>query len=500
MYDQRNLISTFNETALQDRREERRVYLFMIGACLAFVALVAPYRSVHLPQVLLISLAALLALFCLKFAVEDYDKLLLLFAIYAPFQKVLAGDFGGLMDAFNLTNILGFFLIIGWLSRSFMNNEPIYKRTAIDFPLVFFIFLSSISVLRGELMLSAGDIFKPLFELKRWLMPMILYFIVFNNIRNNRTMRRLVVAVAVTTAMIGFLSIKKFYLDKGGLSGSVSIRRARLTVIADQPNNLGAFFCYYTFLLVAFWAYNLSRLKAWLLLLPIAACTRSMLLTFSRGAQVSFLVGLTVFALLRSRKFFILAFVPLIIFFTINPNMIPGFMVGRMQNTVQADGSLDASANGRLMVWKGALRVIRDYPVWGVGFENFRQYIWRPEYGVHQTLDAHNIYLLIAAEMGLIAFGAFMVVLLIIMYKAMYVFFFAETQFQRLVATGFIAGYSAMLVANLFGSRLKSNEIVFQFWILTAVVVKMASVIKEARVKRIEEAQKAWEEISGFSI
>jgi hypothetical protein len=100
-----------------------------------------------------------------------------------------------------------------------------------------------------------------------------------------------------------------------------------------------------------------------------------------------------------------------------------------------------------------------DYPILGIGFGEFRETV--PEYqrklGIQaEVLDAHNLYLEIAAEtgaVGLMAWGLFLGFGLFVALRAWLVggqSGSAKDRWIRLMATGVISGLIAWLVASAF--------------------------------------------------
>jgi O-antigen ligase len=71
------------------------------------------------------------------------------------------------------------------------------------------------------------------------------------------------------------------------------------------------------------------------------------------------------------------------------------------------------STGWRLAWWAGALRVISEYPIFGVGPRNF-SLIDGPTYGFRSTFHAHNLYLNVATEHGLVGLALLLAVLVTI--------------------------------------------------------------------------------------
>jgi putative inorganic carbon (hco3(-)) transporter len=80
--------------------------------------------------------------------------------------------------------------------------------------------------------------------------------------------------------------------------------------------------------------------------------------------------------------------------------MVTGFLlVGHTGGS-----SLDESAADRIYAWYAGIHMVRDSPIWGVGFGNF---------GEHHALFAHNSFLHCAAEVGLVGYFLWLSVLVV---------------------------------------------------------------------------------------
>jgi hypothetical protein len=97
--------------------------------------------------------------------------------------------------------------------------------------------------------------------------------------------------------------------------------------------------------------------------------------------------------------------------------MAPADYIERLRSITEAQ---DASVIGRLVSWKVALEMIKDKPLFGIGFKNmvfdYQTYLTRVEipaaWGEIPSRVAHNSYLQVCAETGTIAFTVFMFMIL----------------------------------------------------------------------------------------
>jgi O-antigen ligase len=72
----------------------------------------------------------------------------------------------------------------------------------------------------------------------------------------------------------------------------------------------------------------------------------------------------------------------------------------------------DATAAQRMMMWRAAVAMWRDYPVFGVGFGSSNFIALSPRYsGDTQGRVAHNTYLQVLADSGILAFSVYLVLM-----------------------------------------------------------------------------------------
>ena len=469
-----------------------------MGILILFMAFII-VKDFSIPSLIIIGVGALGGLALLLISPSHPEIPFYLLTAYIPFNRILPCDFGGTF-AVNLTNLLFILVMLGGFSRS-MRQGRFLQNASLNVPILLFVFLGAISLVRGSMEYGSGYLWHVITPLKRWLTTPFLYFLTLFVVRDKRTLKTAVVIMMICLTVVGLMAVRD-YIEEG--SGS-SIEADRIGGIAEQPNMLAAFFCYYMFILASFYLCNLSKPKYWLLLIPFLICFRGIQVTFSRGGYLAFLAGAMALSFFRSKLLFALVIVGLILA-VLNPVLLPKGIAYRLLSTfknvevleeerreegkeenlgeVAADiykgegNILDRSAQSRLEIWKGALRMIGDYPAFGTGYGTFFYMIpfYTPELRGMQ-IDAHNSYLIIAAEMGLPALFAFLLILSVAFWKGYRLYKTAKDPFIKATALGFLAGLFGLLMANMFGSRLDHEEIAGYFWILCALI--MRSVVLE---------------------
>ncbi len=161
------------------------------------------------------------------------------------------------------------------------------------------------------------------------------------------------------------------------------------------PNEYGYFCSVVTSMLLAL-AMRGYRRKPCLLL--SAAGIIGLILSGSRGAMLGLAVALVILAL-ESKKFLrTLLFVLPMALFLLLFSLFPTQLLDRSEDPV-------TTVEGRMMVWSGALIAFTQHPLIGIGSRNLETMM--NDFVDAGHLAAHNAYLQILAENGVVGFGLF---------------------------------------------------------------------------------------------
>jgi putative inorganic carbon (HCO3(-)) transporter len=126
----------------------------------------------------------------------------------------------------------------------------------------------------------------------------------------------------------------------------------------------------------------------------------------------------------------------------------------------------------RFLVWKSALRMIRESPLTGTGAGNFK--IIYPLYrsseewhvsGINaRVVEAHNDYLQIASELGLIGLGIFIWLLV----NALRIFK-KLLKTESILITGLLASVISMLISAVFEFPFHNPATALTFWMILGI-------------------------------
>ncbi len=474
---------TVNEPQINAQSHDDIKLYFLFFAMISVLVFILA-KEISLPRVVTIPIAVIgvFAFIYTSFA-KPHISLLILTA-YAPFSRVITGQFGTQIVGLNLTNIMIIFIFIGWAFYASMNERELFTRASISPWILAFCVWGLFAVLRARVVYGEAydmDSFFILF--KRWATPILLYFLGLNIVRDRESFKKVLFVIMFVTFMISLMAIRD-YMNVG----TGSLESSRVGGVFEQPNILGAFFVYNMFFFLGFFLYYWHSFKYWLLLIPFLAAFRGIMVTFSRGAYLAFAFGEFMTTFFRSKALFIVSSI-ILISVILNPAFLPEGIQYRLSQTfsrgqvisTNVEDVTDSSAGKRMLIWQGAIQMIKDEPLFGFGYGVFPFLIgsYVPQI---KEMDAHNTYLILAAEMGMPALVMFLIILMLVIKNSWWLLRHVEDKYFKAFALGVLGGMFGLLVANMFGSRLNSEEVSSYFWLLSGLVMRAVIMKKNNQI------------------
>ncbi len=215
----------------------------------------------------------------------------------------------------------------------------------------------------------------------------------------------------------------------------------------------------------------------------------SLLATYSRGAWFAFLISMVVFFILdffkkklspRQIEWIAIVFVVGTTFTSIKYGHV---ITGRLANSREA--LVSERKHSRLGIAKDALRIIEQYPLTGVGLDNYR---YHADKEIQGTRIVHNAYLLVAAQQGLPG-----LVLFILLNFTIFIYGFKIKNSQDVVlyhlGIAAMTGLLSLFIYHLAAPDYRLVVINMHHWRAVAMIV--AILIADERNRLIRD-QMAW--------
>ena len=430
------------------------VCVFITLACSVALMVNAekPYRAFLIPLVLLIIFMGLW-----KFKLVVFTLI-----AYMPFNIAIQDMNSNSATGINPVNLMLLLVIVSWCKEQIIRRNDIQIRAPLTLPLGIFFLLALFSLFNGAGKTETTWV-ENIIDLKQWLTPMLLFFVVINCIDDLKDIKLLITLMGLAIIVVGCLSIKD-YLRLGYDVDN------RIDGLMGQANELGAFLAQYVFVFLGLALIGReAKIKKLFYFIVIGVGVIAMLLTFSRGAYIAFAVAFIAMVFFKSR---LLAIPLVLIFYLLGMLFLPATVMERVSMTFEANDDvsavkLESSAQSRMVIWQGALKMIADNPLFGVGYAAFPSVI--TDY-IPERKDAHNMYLLIAGEMGLLSLAVFAWLFFRIIRNTVRTYKDTNDDFIKALAYGYIFCLVCVLIVNMFGSRLERAELTTFFWTIIAAL------------------------------
>ncbi len=197
--------------------------------------------------------------------------------------------------------------------------------------------------------------------------------------------------------------------------------------------------------------------------LLLAAC---LLLTFARGAWLGFFAGFLFLFAFTGWKRFAAALIILGLLLSLTVAFAPPAIKAQLGGSFTSLG-VDTSSADRLLIWKTGWKMFLDKPLFGHGLNTFMSVFERykpPEYS--EIVYAHNCFLQIAAETGIIGLLVFLWFCASILVRAISKFFSSHDKLVKAAVIGAAACIIATLTNSFVDTNLYSLPLAVLFWSL----------------------------------
>lgn len=357
-----------------------------------------------------------------------------------------------------------------WLLTRVASGRIPFTRSRITAPVLAWLFAIALSLLVGlpSLHLDRTEALSAVLYAVRWLLYFGAFLLVADVVRTRRSAQIVVVAllaVAATVAIAGFVQLKVFPDFSSMVPKGWDPHVGRLLSTWYDPNFVGGFFAFA--LLVALGIAWESRGRTRVVLLGVTGMLlAALLLTYSRSAYAGLLVGGGLFALLRARIILVIGALVAVLAFATVP---------RIQERVIGVRSVDETASLRLVSWNNALEVLRDHPVFGVGYNTYRfaqvRYAFLKDPAEHSAGGSDSSILTVAVTTGAFGLVAYTWLLAAMLRTA-----WAATKgdgFRRGLGYGSLCGFVALLVHGQFINGLLFPHLMLVTWIVLGTLIAL---------------------------
>ncbi|WP_371371570.1 O-antigen ligase family protein [Sporomusa aerivorans] len=355
-----------------------------------------------------------------------------------------------------------------WVGKMFVTKKLLLRRTPFDAIIGLLVILSAASIAGSP---DRDFSFYNYYHLMgRYI---LIYYLVINNLTSLYQLKRLVWSV-LTSAI--FVTLYGFYQYIHGVDISAfqwvdgeqfPELKVRVFSTLQNPNLLAGFLVVVMSLAVGLGLHTESTRGKLLLLALVATLGTCLVLTYSRGAWLSIVAVTAICGHLYNRK--------ILWFFLVIPLVLLFCQDAVMERLVSILNPTDTSSTLRIALWESTIAMILDKPLLGIGWGAY--WMVYPEYDFFLNnpaatiVHAHNMYLHIAAEIGVPGLLVFLGIIYGHTRKAMDVLNRTKNRWVAGIMLGVVAAVLGLAVNGFTDYVMFNVQMSMLFWLLNAVVI-----------------------------
>jgi len=401
---------------------------------------------------------------------------------------------------------LKLFVIIGitlWALKCLKDNKIIWKKSGINLYILLFILIMSMSLLISDYKMVS------LKEYIIFLSYFFIYFLITNNIEDKRQFNLSIHLLFITSFIISVYTLLHYY-------GFISYLKEFGPVMSTigQKNWISNYLSLIFPIIFSFFLLGeIKRNKIFYYLL-LSVLYTTLLICQSRGIWIS--ISLTAILAIyiifkfklfevfhKNQKWLVLLLVTFliitIIYSTDNPlNKSAITVPQRALSTFDMDGS---SVNVRLLMWKTSLEMIKDKPLFGSGIGTFKiNYLdyqaelikSNPYYAKYsgKAEEAHNEYLQMGAELGIVGVGVFLAILFIFYSLVLHYLKKGNSNNNKIIVLGLIMGITSFLIHGSFTFPLHVTALGSGFFIILGLTMVYLKDFNFSEFNKLKDSKK----------
>lgn len=244
--------------------------------------------------------------------------------------------------------------------------------------------------------------------------------------------------------------------------------KTRVFSFFDNPNVLGEYLIIITSLGVGmFWKEKNKYIKS-AYFISVIVSALCLLMTSSRGSMIGLILALCIFVLVSEKRFILLG---IMVLFAL-PLILPDTLAQRLASAISMN---DTSSLYRKSIYQACFNMFQDYSLTGIGVGAFS--LVYPTYALSAAyaFHAHNIYLQIALETGILGLSLFLGLIIFSVQKMYFGARKVDNDYKYLI-TMILGGFAGLLVQGLVDNIWYDYSMCIMFWLTIALGISAVKI------------------------
>ena len=440
---------------LQLSNVERRAHFSKIGGVVALaIGLTCILVALSVKSVVALFFVLIVVLFLLLDLKSFLFSLILLRVNLDAFHGKLNISLGEYREL-SLPTILGIIIFFTGLAYLATRKTNFWKMPAVR-PYVFFFGACLASfLLSGGAMNTLGE----LMELGSFLFLYVMTVDILQDEKDIKKAVNLLILSSLIPLGMGFIELfTKFDFHQiMGLEPSY-----RLYSVTTHCNVYAFYLVTLSILVTSILLQEKSHSKRQGLFVLLGLLAIQLIFTYARGVWISLVLALLILGIVKHRKLFILTPLGIGLAIYLFPSIVERFA------PVMNSGSLEnTSLAWRINLWLLSINYFIQHPIFGIGFGN---YIFVEHDMIDVYIGAHNDYLRILVETGVIGFSCFIGLLLSLLRLGIRAYKKSHSTYHKHLCLGFLGLLAAYVVTSTSENFFNQGTIQWYFWTYAAVI------------------------------
>ncbi len=355
-----------------------------------------------------------------------------------------------------------------WAGQLILAKERPFARNSLTLPILLYLGANALGVIFSQDPVNSLN-----YSSSLWII--LAYFIVFNYLKDMKTIRRLLTLLLVVSSLMGGYGILQHYLGVD--------RESVWKLFGEYPRATGLFGMPLTYggqLLIIFpIAVSLTlgendwRKRVWYLLSSLLLFS-GILWCWTRGVWLGAIGALVILGVMKGRKYLL----PIILTLTVVVSSLllssPSFF-----KRVKSIGDKSKISMSRTIIWRSTVKMIRDYPITGVGPGCYsmvqEDYRLTEREKKASSCHAHNNLLQEIASNGIIGILSYLLLWYVIFKVGITSLRTSEEQdYKNSLLLGIIASLAGFHIAGMFEYNWGDSEVALLMWLVVGIMMVIA--------------------------
>lgn len=371
-----------------------------------------------------------------------------------------------------------------WLVKIINSEEYFLKKTKLDLPLILFSLVLVLSLFISKTKTVS------LQEFIIFLSYILIFFLITNNLNNKLDFNSFIILFFMISSLVSIYTIIQYY----GLDPYLSDLHS-LTSTIGQKNWISNYLAMIFPVAFSYFLLEQTKKNKIIYFVLLAVLYTTLMICQSRGIwiSISLTIILAIYIIIkfkfyeifkRNKKWLFLLLVTFliitIIYSTDNPLNKSAITVP--QRAISTFDEQDPSINTRLLMWKTTFEMIKEKPLLGSGIGTFKmnyldyqaEFLKDNPYYVKysgKAGEAHNEYLQMWAEIGIIGLGIFIGIILMFYNLIINYLKKNDNDKEKIIVFGLVLGITCFLIHCLFTFPLHVPALGVTFFALLGLTV-----------------------------